>query len=105
MMGPEIQHPVVDFSTWVVRNGRTHPGYKLPMMKYTPEMLSDAQLQGIFAFLAAQAEAHHGRGAVQGLLRELPRRRTRWAGSRCGHIAAEPVNVFIMDTPGRSPPG
>ena len=41
-MGPEIQHPVVDFSTWVVRNGRMHPGFKLPMMKYTPEMLSDA---------------------------------------------------------------
>src|SRR5688572_24130220 len=60
--GPEIQHPVIDFSTWVVRNGRTHPGYKEPMPKATADMLPDAQLQGIFAHLAKPPKPTTGEG-------------------------------------------
>ena len=59
-LGPEIQHPVTDFATWVVRNGRMHPGYMEPMPKFTTVQLTDAQLTGIFSFLAMRPKPTTG---------------------------------------------
>src|SRR5687767_1034130 len=33
--GPDLQHPVRDFYTWVVRNGRMHPNFPEPMPRFT----------------------------------------------------------------------
>lgn len=54
MLGPEIQHPVRDFSTWVVRNGRQgHPSYPQSVMaKYDTTALPDETLKGIFDWLS-----------------------------------------------------
>jgi mono/diheme cytochrome c family protein len=104
MMGPEIQHPVVDFSTWVVRNGRTHPGYKLPMLKYTPEMLPDAQLQGIFAFLSAKPKPTTGAGLYKDYC-ENCHGPDALGGVTMRPIANEPVNTFIMDSRAGHHPG
>lgn len=60
--GPEIQHPVIDFSTWVIRNGRMHPMYKELMPKFVSAVLPDDQLQGIFAFLAKPPKPTTGEG-------------------------------------------
>jgi mono/diheme cytochrome c family protein len=56
-LGPEIQHPVRDFSTWVVRNGRRgHPDFaNSVMMPYTTAVLSDAALNAFFDELSAPA--------------------------------------------------
>lgn len=51
VLGPEIQHPVRDFSTWVVRNGLPGVGYLKPMEAIPPAMLSDADLNLIFDYL------------------------------------------------------
>jgi mono/diheme cytochrome c family protein len=55
--GPEIQHPVRDFSTWVVRNGRSgNPGFPgQTMAAYTTAALSDATLTAIFDWLSTPA--------------------------------------------------
>jgi mono/diheme cytochrome c family protein len=51
-LAPEIQHPVEDYATWVIRNGRMgHPDYENDMPAYGPDVLSDELLQQIFAFL------------------------------------------------------
>lgn len=49
-MGPEIQHPVRDYSTWVVRNGRMgHPSFKSSVMPaMNAAMLPDATLNAIY---------------------------------------------------------
>jgi mono/diheme cytochrome c family protein len=60
--GPDIQHPVVDFSTWVIRNGRTHPDFPDAMPQFTTASLSDADLQSILAFLAAFPKPTTGMG-------------------------------------------
>jgi len=54
-LGPEIQHPVRDFSTWVVRNGRRgHPSYPGSTMEAFPSsLLSDAALKTLFDSLSA----------------------------------------------------
>jgi mono/diheme cytochrome c family protein len=56
-MGPEIQHPVRDFSTWVVRNGRSgHPSFAGSVMAAFPaSALSDATLASFFDALSAPA--------------------------------------------------
>lgn len=55
MMGPEIQHPVRDYSTWVVRNGRQgHPSFsKSVMAAFNQGALPDATLNAIFDWLSA----------------------------------------------------
>jgi mono/diheme cytochrome c family protein len=57
MKGPEIQHPVRDFATWVVRNGRSgHPGYPDSKMDaYPAAALPDATLNAIFDSLSTPA--------------------------------------------------
>lgn len=50
-LAPEIMHPVRDYSTWVVRNGRAQTTYLKPMDKWGTDKLSDAQLMLIFDYL------------------------------------------------------
>ncbi len=50
-LAPEIKHPVRDYSTWVVRNGRAMTTFPKAMEKWDPAMLSDAQLMLIFDYL------------------------------------------------------
>jgi mono/diheme cytochrome c family protein len=104
MMGPEIQHPVVDFSTWVVRNGRVHPDYKLPMLKYTPDMVSDMQLQGIFSFLAARPKPTTGAGLYKDYCENCHGADAK-GGVTMRNISAEPVAAFIADSRSGKHPG
>jgi mono/diheme cytochrome c family protein len=60
--GPDIQHPVVDFATWVIRNGRMHPDFPEAMPKFAVDALTDAELQGILAYLAARPKPTTGQG-------------------------------------------
>jgi mono/diheme cytochrome c family protein len=57
MKGPEIQHPVRDFSTWVVRNGRSgHPSFPDSKMEaYPVAAIPDATLSAIFDALSTPA--------------------------------------------------
>lgn len=50
-LAPEIQHPVRDFSSWVVRNGLPGAGFKLPMAPFTTAELSDSNLTLIWDYL------------------------------------------------------
>jgi mono/diheme cytochrome c family protein len=54
-LAPETQHPVRDYSTWVVRTGLPGKGpgmtYPKPMDPFTADMLSDADLMLIFDYL------------------------------------------------------
>jgi mono/diheme cytochrome c family protein len=60
--GPDIQHPVNDYFTWVIRNGRMHPNFPEAMPAFTTAMVSDAQLQAILTFLAAFPKPTTGMG-------------------------------------------
>lgn len=51
-IGPEIQHPVRDYATWVVRNGRAQSSYPKPMDKWGPDKLTDAQLTLVLDYLS-----------------------------------------------------
>lgn len=51
ILGPEVQHPVRDYSTWVVRNGLPGVGFTKPMEIIPPEMLTDADLTLIYEYL------------------------------------------------------
>jgi mono/diheme cytochrome c family protein len=55
--GPDIQHPVRDFATWVVRNGRSgNPGFPgQTMAAYPQATLPDATLTGLFDWLSTPA--------------------------------------------------
>lgn len=57
MKGPEIQHPVRDFATWVVRNGRQgHPSFPGQVMTAFPaSALPDATLTSFFDALSTPA--------------------------------------------------
>lgn len=50
-LAPEIVHPVRDYSTWVVRNGRAQTSFPMPMDKFDASKLSDAQLMLMFDYL------------------------------------------------------
>jgi mono/diheme cytochrome c family protein len=51
-LGPELQHPVRDWSTWVVRNGLPGAAFPAPMLPIPTKELSDAQLILIWDYLA-----------------------------------------------------
>lgn len=51
MNGPDIMHPVRDYSTWVVRNGRAMTSFAKPMERWEMGELSDAQLTLILDYL------------------------------------------------------
>jgi mono/diheme cytochrome c family protein len=103
-MGPEIQHPVIDFSTWVVRNGRMHPAFKLPMLKYGPDVLPDAQLQGIFAFLASRPKPTTGAGLYKDYCENCHGADGK-GGVTMRDISAAPVADFISDSRAGHHPG
>jgi mono/diheme cytochrome c family protein len=50
-LGPELQHPVAGFSTWVVRNGRATTVYPAPMAVFDAPAINEAQLDEIWAWL------------------------------------------------------
>jgi mono/diheme cytochrome c family protein len=50
-LAPETQHPVTDYDTWVVRNGRAQTTFPKPMEKWGTDKLSDAQLTLILGYL------------------------------------------------------
>lgn len=55
-LGYALQHPVRDYSTWVVRNGRPPGNEELPgsaMAAYAEATVSDAQLEEIWDYLDA----------------------------------------------------
>jgi mono/diheme cytochrome c family protein len=51
LLAPDIMHPVRDYSTWVVRNGRAQTTFPKPMEKWSADQLSDAQLMLIYDYL------------------------------------------------------
>jgi hypothetical protein len=62
-LGPDIQHPVEDYATWVVRNGRDGAMIYLgPMLAYDEATLTDEVLSGIWTFLAEQPQPTTGEG-------------------------------------------
>lgn len=63
MLGYGLQHPVRDYSTWVVRNGR--PGTEFSgsvMAVYAPGAVSDADLEEIWDYLDAFPQPTTGQG-------------------------------------------
>jgi mono/diheme cytochrome c family protein len=62
-LGPDIAHPVRDYSTWVVRNGREattlYPG---GMMVFDETAIPEDLLEGIWDFLAEQPQPTTGEG-------------------------------------------
>ena len=61
-LAPEIMHPVRDYSTWVVRNGRAQTSYAKPMDKWGTDKISDAQLTLIFDYLDQPPQPTTGKG-------------------------------------------
>lgn len=51
VLAPEVQHPVRDYATWVVRNGRAVTTFMKPMEKVGTDKLSDQQLNLIWDYL------------------------------------------------------
>ena len=51
LLAPGIQHPIRDYFTWVVRNGRAVTTYAKPMEKWGTDKLSDADLTLILDYL------------------------------------------------------
>ena len=59
--GPELQHPVRDYSAWVVRHGLPGTGFPAPMAIITPATVSDANLNLIWDYLAKPAQPTTGK--------------------------------------------
>lgn len=57
-LGPDIKHPVEDYSEWVIRNGRTGT----TMVAFDSEALSDDELAEILEFLGSQEQPTTGEG-------------------------------------------
>lgn len=57
-LGPDIKHPVEDYSEWVVRNGRAGT----TMVAFNTSALSDADLGEILDYLASQEQPMTGEG-------------------------------------------
>lgn len=61
-LGPELQHPVVAFSSFVARNGQTGGEYPGVMIAYPDTLVSDDQLDEIWAFLGSFPQPETGEG-------------------------------------------
>lgn len=62
-LGYELQHPVEDYATWVVRNGRPAGGELAGVMAaYDADAFSDADLEATWAWLQAMPRAEDGEG-------------------------------------------
>lgn len=62
ILAPEIQHPVRDYSNWVVRHGLPGTGFRDPMEAIEPEVLSDEILDTVFAWLDEPPQPTTGEG-------------------------------------------
>jgi mono/diheme cytochrome c family protein len=65
VLGYALQHPVRDYSTWVVRHGRPPGNAELPgsvMVAYDPATLSDATLEEIWDYLDGYPQPTTGEG-------------------------------------------
>jgi mono/diheme cytochrome c family protein len=51
LLAPGIQHPMREYFTWVVRNGRAMTTYMKPMEKWGTDKISDADLMLIWDYL------------------------------------------------------
>jgi mono/diheme cytochrome c family protein len=104
MKGPDVQHPVIDFATWMVRNGRAHPSYMEPMPMYLPAVISDVQLQGIFAYLAAPPKATTGQALYKDFCANCHGTDAR-GGPTMRNISTQTAAVFIMHVRSGHHPG
>ncbi len=68
--GPHILHPVKDFSTWLVRNGRKHPSFPEAMPKFTEAEVPTVQLNQILAFLSEPPKPTTGRDLFNDFCRQ-----------------------------------
>jgi mono/diheme cytochrome c family protein len=59
-LGPELQHPVRDYSSWVVRHGRATTTFPAPMVAVPAGDLSDAALTKIWDYLDQPAQPTTG---------------------------------------------
>jgi mono/diheme cytochrome c family protein len=64
--GPQIQNPVRDYATYVIRHGRAvqmpNMGYMDPMPAHDAEVVSDADIAGILDYLSMPAHPTDGMG-------------------------------------------
>jgi mono/diheme cytochrome c family protein len=72
--GPDIKHPIRDYSEWVVRNGRSEEDdaygvfalyYDEDMEAFPTVVLSDAMLQGVFDYLDTPPQPTTGQGLYE----------------------------------------
>lgn len=93
---PEIQHPVRDFATWVVRNGRAHASYPEPMPKFSTGALSNADLEVILAFLSALPKPTTGMGLFKDFCANCHGSDAK--GGLAKHsLTSQPVTAFISN--------
>lgn len=59
-LAPELQHPVRDYSTWVVRHGRAMTTFPAPMLAVASDKLTDANLTSIWDYLSQPAQPTTG---------------------------------------------
>lgn len=92
-LGPEIQHPPHAYATWVIRNGRKHPNFTLPMEAYPTATLSDAFLTEIFALLDAPAKPTTGAALYHDYCENC--HGADGKGTLVGHGVAEPLSKYM----------
>ncbi len=102
--GPDILHPVVDFGTWMVRNGRAHPAYKDPMPKYTTDQITDAQLMAIFSWLAKAPKATTGAALYKDFCQSCHGVDAK-GGPTMREIATKTAAVYLKDVRAGHHPG
>ena len=61
-LAPEIQHPVRDYTTWVVRHGLPGLAFPDPMEAVPPETISNAMLESIWDYLDEPPQPTTGEG-------------------------------------------
>ena len=59
-MGYIIQHPVPDYATWVIRNGRPKGSFGIKMPHYDESTLTDQQLEEILRWLKSLEKPRTG---------------------------------------------
>jgi mono/diheme cytochrome c family protein len=104
IMGPDIQHPVVDFATWMVRNGRMHPSFMLPMPKYLPAQLPDVELQGILSYMAARPKPTSGADLYKDYCQNCHGADGK-GGATMRTLAAKPMSEYLTKVRGGHNPG
>jgi len=65
LLGPELQHPVPDYATWVARNGRLSETYPGDMAAYGESLVTDQQLEEIWTWLGSFPQPTTGEGLYE----------------------------------------